>query len=402
MWSAKEVALHGTLHEMPPSDIAEDWDATLFYCDLVSVERVAYVLSALFTVKRVLLVNFTKQRRHEPFPHFMISSLRRGYPPCHPHIRKATVPADTYLIGQDAGEVGHGSNTSVACSSLHFLLDRSLDRILEGCSKLHYIQAHTQLLGTEPTYTLPTQLSYTEARHYTDTKTKACILPSTRVIRRGHNADALVRMAFWYLLSEYKQCDGTAFIRNDRLARYANHTIRCRGSHLHMNTCMHNYSIAIAMENKSERGYVSEKLFNALLANTVPVYFGAPDIHKYVNPARFLHCHVPAPILSELRRHKRWLVQDSAYSLTPFFGGNLSFIPKHELDAMDIITWAATELKTTLVPCVRAAISVLENRSKSTFILQQPPFLPRQIRRAFASVRKTLLSVVRLATNTGA
>ena len=69
---------------------------------------------------------------------------------------------------------------------------------------------------------------------------------------------------------------------------------------------------------------------------------------------------------------------------------------------MDIITWAATELKTTLVPCVRAAISVLENRSKSTFILQQPPFLPRQIRRAFASVRKTLLSVVRLATNTGA
>ena len=287
MWSAKEVALHGTLHEMPPSDIAEDWDATLFYCDLVSVERVAYVLSALFTVKRVLLVNFTKQRRHEPFPHFMISSLRRGYPPCHPHIRKATVPADTYLIGQDAGEVGHGSNTSVACSSLHFLLDRSLDRILEGCSKLHYIQAHTQLLGTEPTYTLPTQLSYTEARHYTDTKTKACILPSTRVIRRGHNADALVRMAFWYLLSEYKQCDGTAFIRNDRLARYANHTIRCRGSHLHMNTCMHNYSIAIAMENKSERGYVSEKLFNALLANTVPVYFGAlqcTSVHRiYTN-----------------------------------------------------------------------------------------------------------------------
>ena len=32
------------------------------------------------------------------------------------------------------------------------------------------------------------------------------------------------------------------------------------------------------MENTQELGYVSEKLFAGVLAETVPVYFGAPDV----------------------------------------------------------------------------------------------------------------------------
>ena len=36
--------------------------------------------------------------------------------------------------------------------------------------------------------------------------------------------------------------------------------------------------------------YFTEKLINALLAGTVPIYFGAPDVAKYVNPKRFIYC----------------------------------------------------------------------------------------------------------------
>jgi hypothetical protein len=48
------------------------------------------------------------------------------------------------------------------------------------------------------------------------------------------------------------------------------------------------YKFVICCENSQTQGYVTEKIFNVLLANSIPVYDGAPDIERYINKDRFL------------------------------------------------------------------------------------------------------------------
>lgn len=44
------------------------------------------------------------------------------------------------------------------------------------------------------------------------------------------------------------------------------------------------YEYSIAIENGRWNGYISEKFFDCILCNTVPIYLGAPDIINYFNP----------------------------------------------------------------------------------------------------------------------
>jgi len=49
------------------------------------------------------------------------------------------------------------------------------------------------------------------------------------------------------------------------------------------------YKFNLACENSSYPGYVTEKLLHALQANTIPIYWGAPDVGLDFNPARFIN-----------------------------------------------------------------------------------------------------------------
>lgn len=42
------------------------------------------------------------------------------------------------------------------------------------------------------------------------------------------------------------------------------------------------YKFCVCMENSASRDYVTEKIFNALEAGCVPVYYGAPNVRRYV------------------------------------------------------------------------------------------------------------------------
>ena len=42
------------------------------------------------------------------------------------------------------------------------------------------------------------------------------------------------------------------------------------------------YKFAVAFENKVLENYVTEKVYNALSAGSIPIYLGAPDIMKHV------------------------------------------------------------------------------------------------------------------------
>lgn len=50
-----------------------------------------------------------------------------------------------------------------------------------------------------------------------------------------------------------------------------------------------NYKFCLAYENmQGERGYITEKIFDAMQCGTVPVYWGASNIDKYVDPRAFV------------------------------------------------------------------------------------------------------------------
>ncbi|MCL4487628.1 MAG: glycosyltransferase family 10 [Chloroflexi bacterium] len=56
------------------------------------------------------------------------------------------------------------------------------------------------------------------------------------------------------------------------------------------------YKFALCFENCAFPGYVTEKIFDCLLAGSIPVYFGAPDVTDFV----------PAETFIDLRRFSGW------------------------------------------------------------------------------------------------
>jgi hypothetical protein len=51
------------------------------------------------------------------------------------------------------------------------------------------------------------------------------------------------------------------------------------------------YKFVIAFENSSYPGYVTEKIFEPLLEDCVPIYWGTELVTKDFNPKRFINCH---------------------------------------------------------------------------------------------------------------
>jgi len=51
------------------------------------------------------------------------------------------------------------------------------------------------------------------------------------------------------------------------------------------------YKFTIAFENQSSPNYVTEKIYHALLVNSIPIYWGSPKIAEFFNPEAFINCH---------------------------------------------------------------------------------------------------------------
>ncbi len=51
------------------------------------------------------------------------------------------------------------------------------------------------------------------------------------------------------------------------------------------------HKFSIAFENSSNDGYTTEKLPNAIVAQTIPIYWGNPLVAREFNPKRFINCN---------------------------------------------------------------------------------------------------------------
>jgi hypothetical protein len=98
------------------------------------------------------------------------------------------------------------------------------------------------------------------------------------------NPHAIERIDLFNRLSKYKKVDsGGGYLNN------IGYRIE-RGSQNKLDW-MRNYKFSITFENSCYPGYTTEKLMHALLADTIPIYWGNPLASLDFNPKAFINCH---------------------------------------------------------------------------------------------------------------
>lgn len=56
------------------------------------------------------------------------------------------------------------------------------------------------------------------------------------------------------------------------------------------------YQYSVVIENVREPNYFSEKLVDAVLCNTVPIYWGCPNLDRFIDPTGIIQCQSAADI----------------------------------------------------------------------------------------------------------
>jgi hypothetical protein len=66
------------------------------------------------------------------------------------------------------------------------------------------------------------------------------------------------------------------------------------------------YRFVLSLENKNRPGYITEKIFDALVARAIPIYWGTPDVYKYVPADKFIMVNASSPmdVATEIQRLK--------------------------------------------------------------------------------------------------
>lgn len=92
------------------------------------------------------------------------------------------------------------------------------------------------------------------------------------------NAKAKERIEFFHELSKYKQVDSAG--------RHLNNIGRSIDDKMDF---IKDYKFVISFENSASPGYTTEKLIEPMLANSIPVYWGNPEVDKDFNTESFIN-----------------------------------------------------------------------------------------------------------------
>ena len=111
-------------------------------------------------------------------------------------------------------------------------------------------------------------------------KTRFCSFVVTNAKKRKTHK----RIEFFHRLCQYKQVDSGGLALNN-IGRVIPRELKYKLDFIR--PCKFN----IAFENNSVPGYTTEKIVDAMMARTVPIYWGNPRIAEEFNPKSFLNYH---------------------------------------------------------------------------------------------------------------
>ena len=127
------------------------------------------------------------------------------------------------------------------------------------------------------------------------------------------NPDNPVRAEFFHLLSTYKQVNSGGRLLNN-----------VGGPVGEKRAFLRRHKFNIAFENSSHPGYVTEKIVEAFATDTIPIYWGHPDVVRDFNPEAFVNCHdFPdlASVVDQVRRIDQDPILHARYLRAPIFPG---------------------------------------------------------------------------------
>lgn len=108
-------------------------------------------------------------------------------------------------------------------------------------------------------------------------KTRFCLF----CVSNGSN---WVRNDFFEKLSKYKQVDSCGSFMNNMP-----NNERCPQDPAEYMEYISQYKFMICFENKPQRNYLTEKLFNSYYAETIPIYWGCTNVSDYINMDSILY-----------------------------------------------------------------------------------------------------------------
>lgn len=91
------------------------------------------------------------------------------------------------------------------------------------------------------------------------------------------------RKNFYYLLQKLSNN------RVDNLGKCYNSNYNSQSYWPDNKTLFKPYKFVVAFENNQLEGYITEKLVMPMISRAIPIYLGAPDVHKYFNTKSFIH-----------------------------------------------------------------------------------------------------------------
>ena len=119
-----------------------------------------------------------------------------------------------------------------------------------------------------------------------------------------YSHDVQFRNEFFDELSKYKQVDAGGKSRNN---------VQIGPGQQDKVIFEKRHKFAIAFENMSRRGYITEKLVNSFATGTIPIYWGAVNVDKYFNPKAMIHIKSPDDIPQAIARIKELDQNDDLY-----------------------------------------------------------------------------------------
>ncbi len=94
------------------------------------------------------------------------------------------------------------------------------------------------------------------------------------------NQKAHLRNHFFQKLCKYKKVDSCGWAMNN---------CGFRAPYEGYHDFLQQFKFMICFENTSKSHYITEKLYNAYLGDTIPIYWGCPNALKWFNPNAFLY-----------------------------------------------------------------------------------------------------------------
>lgn len=115
---------------------------------------------------------------------------------------------------------------------------------------------------------------------------RAVLSQKTKFCAFMYSYDVDFRVKLYDDINSYKPVDALGKSRNVN-----RHLQTDRGNVSYMNSAVEKYKpykFVICCENKKYPGYVTEKIMNAMLAQSIPIYYGDPNVAIHFNPKSFI------------------------------------------------------------------------------------------------------------------